>query len=190
MTSGRNSWRLAVLAVGAALVLAGCESSADGNDQPTGNGKPSSQPSVATDAPSGYDTCKDIPQSVLDSEKLRRQDTANSDANGGLKWRGCVYGRTDGYFATITTTNVTVDMTRAKNFSGAEEFAVNGRKTITSRQSEGRREACVANVAMNNGSLDISVLNPASNRDTGQMDSCDIARMLAEKIAPTMPANA
>ncbi|MFI5537783.1 DUF3558 domain-containing protein [Nocardia sp. NPDC051900] len=189
MTGSSKPLQLAVLAVGAVLTLAGCDSSTDSGDRPTVAGQASSTPSVAPDVPSGYDTCKDIPQSVLDSEKLRRQDTGNSDANGSLKWRGCVYGRTDGYFATITTTNVTVDMTRAKNFPDATELTINGRKTIISRQTEGRREACVANVSMSNGSLDISVLNPASNRDTGQTDSCVIARTLAEKIAPTIPAS-
>ncbi|MBF6203010.1 MULTISPECIES: DUF3558 family protein [Nocardia] len=189
MTSRSKPLRSAVLALGAALALAGCGSFADSNDRPTGYGAASTNPSVAPDVPSGYDTCKDIPQSVLDSERLRRQDTANSDANGGLRWRGCVYGRTDGYFATITTTNVTVGMTLDKKFPGTAEFLASGRRIITSRQTEGRQEACVANVEMTSGSLDISILNPASNRDTGQIDSCVIARTLAEKIAPTMPTN-
>ncbi|MFR9767368.1 DUF3558 domain-containing protein [Nocardia sp. SC052] len=191
MSGMRTPVQLTALTAGAVFVLTGCGLLVGGNSQPTGNATTTGKPSVAADVPSGYDTCKDIPQSVLDSEKLRRRDRADSDASGGIKWRGCRYGRTDGYFATITTTNITVAMTRAKNFADAAEFTVNGREALTTRQTDGNRdEACVANVAMNGGSLDVSVLNPASNRDTGQIDSCVIARILAEKIVPTMPANA
>jgi hypothetical protein len=170
--------------------LAGCDSSTEGGPTPT-ESSPNS-PSIAAEAPTAFDTCKDIPQSVLDSEKLRRRNEANSDANGGLKWRGCRYGRTDGYFATITTSNLTVEMTRAKNFPEATEFTVDGRAAISTRQFDGPniKDACTVNVAMQGGSLDINLLNPASNRDTGSIDSCQLARTLAEKIAPAMPTNA
>ncbi|WP_280349905.1 DUF3558 domain-containing protein [Nocardia abscessus] len=190
MTSVRNSRRLAVLAVGAALVLTGCGPSSDGATPPT---ESSTAPqSIAAEAPTAFDTCKDIPQSVLDSEKLRRRNEANSDANGGIKWRGCRYGRTDGYFATITTSNLTVEMTRDKHFPEATEFTIGGRAAISTRQFDGPniKDACTVNVAMRGGSLDINLLNPASNRDTGSIDSCQLARTLAEKIVPTMPSNA
>ncbi len=171
-------------------MLAGCDSSTNGDATPTGSPEPNH--SIAPDAPTAYDTCKDIPQSVLDSEKLRRRDEANSSANGGIKWRGCRYGRTDGYFATITTSNLTVEMTRDRHFPEATEFTIAGREAISTRQFDGPniKDACTVNVAMKGGSLDINLLNPASNRDTGSIDSCQLARMLAEKIVPTMPTNA
>jgi hypothetical protein len=190
MTSGRNFRRLAILFAGAALALTGCDSSTDGDDAPPASS--TAGQSVAAETPTGYDACKDIPQSVLDSEKLRRRNEANSDASGGIKWRGCRYGRTDGYFATITTSNLTVEMTRAKHFPEATEFTVGGREAISTRQFDGPniKDACTVNVTMQGGSLDINLLNPASNRDTGSVDSCQLARALAEKIVPTIPSNA
>ncbi|MGW5221010.1 DUF3558 domain-containing protein [Nocardia sp. NPDC004085] len=191
MTIGRNSLQLAILAVGAVCALTSCNTSDEDGDA-NATASPTADQSIATDVPTGFDTCKDIPQSVLDSEKLRRRNEANSDANGGIKWRGCRYGRTDGYFATITTTNLTVEMTRDKHFPEATEFKIAGRAAISTRQFDGPniRDACTVNVAMQGGSLDINLLNPASNRDTGSIDSCQLARTLAEKIVPTIPSNA
>ncbi len=187
MTSGRNSRRLAILAVGAALVLMGCGSSADDNAAPTGAS--SANPSIAPDAPTGYDPCTDIPQSVLDSENLRSKDTDYSRASGGVRWRGCGWVQTDGYAPFIRTTNLTVDMVRDKKFQDAREYTINGRRAISTRQVEEHPDAvCTINVEMKGGSLEFFLSNPPSNRKTGQLDTCALAKTLAEKVVPTMPA--
>ncbi|WP_280406413.1 DUF3558 domain-containing protein [Nocardia brasiliensis] len=188
MTRRSKSWRVGVLVLGAVFVVGGCGPSEDGGGKTTGTSTGGT--SLAPDVPSGFDPCKDIPQSVLDSEKLRKQGEDNSSAAGGIKWRGCRYGRTDGYFVSIRTTNLTVEMTRDKKFPEATEFTTSGRKAISTRQFDGPyiKEACTVNVEMEHGSLDFDLSNPASNRDTGRIDACQLARTLAEKVAAAIPA--
>lgn len=188
MTSGRNSRRLTVLAVGTALVLTGCGPT---NDDAAHTGAPSASPTLAPDVPTGYDPCTDIPQSVLDSENLRSKDKQDSNASGGVKWRGCGWVQTDGYAPVIRTTNITVDMVRDKKFADTHEFAINGRRAISTRQVEEHPDAvCTINVEMKGGSLEIFLSNPPSNRKTGQLDTCALAKTLAQKVVPTIPATA
>ncbi|WP_181721986.1 DUF3558 domain-containing protein [Nocardia gipuzkoensis] len=186
MTSGRNSRRLAALAIGAALVLTGCGPS-DDDAAPTGTSPAS--PSIAPDAPTGYDPCADIPQSVLDSENLRYKTNEDRNASGGIKWRGCGWVQPDGYAPAITTTNISVDMVRDKKFADTREYTINGRRAISTRQVEEHPDAvCTINVEMKGGSLEFFLSNPPSNRKTGQLDTCALAKSLAEKVVPTMPA--
>ncbi|WP_174189075.1 DUF3558 domain-containing protein [Nocardia barduliensis] len=186
MTSGRNPRRLAVLAVGAALVLTGCDSSA-GDAVPTGTA--SASPSIAADVPTGYNPCTDIPQSVLESENLRHKTNEDHNASGGIKWRGCGWVQPDGYAPAITTTNITVDMVRDKNFADTREYTINGRRAISTRQVEEHPErVCTINVDIKGGSLEFFLSNPSSNRKTGRLDTCALAKTLAEKVVPTLPA--
>ncbi|WP_378738808.1 DUF3558 domain-containing protein [Nocardia brasiliensis] len=188
MTSRSNSWRLATLALGAVFVIAGCGSSTDGDPTPTGNSA-TSKTSVAPDVPSGYDPCKDIPQSVLDSEKLLDKTPDDSNASGGIKWRGCLWVQTDGYAGSIRTTNITVDMVREKKLPDARELSIGGRRAISTRQVEDHPQAvCTINVEMKGGSLEFGLTNPTTSKRTGQLDTCDLARNLAEKVVPTLPA--
>ncbi|MGQ4614754.1 DUF3558 family protein [Nocardia sp. R7R-8] len=188
MTSGRNSQRLTILAVGTALVLTACNSSAD-DAAPAG--ATSTNPSIAPDVPTGYDPCTDIPQSVLDSENLRSKDKQDSNASGGVKWRGCAWLQTDGYAPVITTTNITVDMVRNKKFADAREYTINGRRAISTRQVEEHPDGvCTINVEMKGGSLEFFLSNPPSRKKTGSLDTCALARTLAEKVVPTIPATA
>ncbi|WP_345496808.1 DUF3558 domain-containing protein [Nocardia callitridis] len=187
MASSSRAFRAAAVMCGAAVVLSGCGSSGEtGKDATTS----ASAPSVAAEVPSGYDPCTDVPQDVLDSEKLTLRGQANSNANGGIKWRGCQFGRTDGYVTSIRTTNLTVDVVRGKNFPETQEFTIAGRRAISTRQFDGPhiQEACTLDVEFNGGSLEFNLNNPPSNRDTGSTDSCELARTLAEKVGPTLPS--
>ncbi|MFD0366189.1 DUF3558 domain-containing protein [Nocardia sp. GCM10030253] len=170
--------------------MSGCGSSTGGDAKPST--PTSTRPPLAEDVPRSYNPCKDVPQSVLDSEKLHGQDLANGDAGGGVKWRGCAWVRSNGYAVSIRTTNLTVDLTRSRNFAEAAEFTINGRRAISTRQFDGPfiKEACTLNVEMKGGSLDFNLNNPPSNRDTGSIDSCVLARRLAEKVVPSLPATA
>lgn len=184
MTS--TSWRLAVLAVGTALVLAGCDST-------TGNGAtPSSvAPSIAADVPAGYDPCKDIPQSVLSSVKLLDPINNDSNASGGIKWRGCMWSQTNGYAVSIRTTNITLEMVKAKGFPETNTYTIGGRRAVTSRQLQEHPERnCVLNAEMKGGSLEFILSNQPSNTLTGHLNSCDLVRDLADKVVPTIPTNA
>ena len=98
----RASGVVMVVSAASVLVLAGCSSG--GEAAPvvtTTTGLP-----IAAEAPASFDPCTDIPQSVLDSENLRRgaSKNANYDGGRGIKWRGCSFVAPDSYAVGITTT--------------------------------------------------------------------------------------
>ncbi|WP_433685896.1 DUF3558 domain-containing protein [Nocardia sp. CA-119907] len=171
------------------VVLAGCGSSTGGEAKPVAS-TTSAAASLAADAPSSYDPCKDVPQDVLDSEKLHGKETFTNSSSGGVRWVGCQWVRSNGYGVIISTTNLTVDITRSRNFPETTEFTINGRRAISTRQFDGPyiKEACTVNIEMKGGSLDINLNNPSSRKETGSIDSCVLARGLAEKIVPSLPA--
>ncbi|MBF6266585.1 DUF3558 domain-containing protein [Nocardia farcinica] len=175
-----------VLALGVVVVLGGCDSSVDGDAGPAG----STTATVAADVPAGFDPCEDIPQSVLDSEKLEMESPDNTDASGGLKWRGCMWVQRDGYVAGIQTTNVTIDMVWEKGFAGTRELTIGGRPAISTRQVEDHPEsACTLNVEMQGGSLEFNLSNPSSSRKTGHLDTCELTKALADKVVSYLPAD-
>ncbi|MBF4999776.1 DUF3558 domain-containing protein [Nocardia sp. BSTN01] len=183
---------VAVAALGGVLVLGGCGSSNGGSAEPAGQSTNSAEPSLAANAPSGYDPCSDIPQSVLDSEQLVHKEVQNDTASGGVQWRGCTWVQAggDGYSVAIRTTNLTVEAVRGKNFPEAQELTIGSRSAISTRQFDGPhiKEACTLNVEIKGGTLEFNVNNPAS-RSTGNMDSCQIAKTLGEKVIPTLPSS-
>jgi hypothetical protein len=97
----------------------------------------------------------------------------------------------DGYTASIQTTNITLSMVKGKNFPEAKEFTAGGRKAISTRQLEAHAEAsCVVNVEMKGGTLEFGLTNPPSAPLTGHLDTCELARNLASKVAPSLPGDA
>ncbi|MFD3508812.1 DUF3558 domain-containing protein [Nocardia sp. NPDC058666] len=186
-------WRGFVVVVGAALIISGCGPDSP-PEQPT-----NTSPTFAAGVPTGFDPCTQIPAEVFESENLRpdRNPVSNLDAPNGVKWRGCGWGNKKGrgYGTKVRTTNLTLEMIRARNFTDAEEFVVGGRQAIVSRQQDANTSVpdgvCTTNVEMQGGSLDIFIHNPpATSPDTGHIPACTIARSLAQKIAPSIPAGA
>ncbi|MFD0366187.1 DUF3558 domain-containing protein [Nocardia sp. GCM10030253] len=190
MTSRGSTLLSAAFAVGAVVLLSGCGPSTGGEAKPATS--TSTRPSLAEGVPRSYNPCNDVPQSVLDSEKLGMKSVAESDAGGGVIWRGCRWVRPNGYAVSIRTTNLTVDLIRSRNFAEATEFTIGGRRAISTRQFDGPfiKEACTVDVEMKGGSLEFNLNNPPSNRDTGSTDSCVLARRLAENVVPSLPATA
>lgn len=180
---------LMVGGLAAAMALAGCSSSTGGDAQST-QAATSTGPTLAADAPRGYDPCTDVPQSVLDSEKLHSKDPANREASGGVKWRGCAWVRSSSYSVSIRTTNLTIDIIRSRNFPETTEYTIDGRRAISTRQFDGPfiKDACTVDVEIKGGSVEFNLNNPKST-DTGHLNSCDLARDLAEKVVPSLPAS-
>ncbi|WP_153416112.1 DUF3558 domain-containing protein [Nocardia macrotermitis] len=177
----------AVLVTGAVvLTLTGCSSSGGST------ASSSSATTTPVQVPTGFDPCNGIPQSVLDSESLQGKQLDDFQADAGkILWRGCVWADPDGYAVSIRTTNLTVVMTRDKHFPGTQEFTINGRPAIASRQqTENTSEDCTVNVQLKGGSLEFDLTNPASAPKTGKTDTCQLARGLAEKVLPSVPASA
>lgn len=180
-----NRKRLIALVCGSVFVLAGCDSSTEGasaTQVPAG-------PTLAAEVPAGFDPCTDIPQGVLDSEGLRNKVPDKSEKSSGAKWVGCLWGQPDGYSASIRTTNLTLELVRSKNFADATEFTAGGRPALSTRQLEQRPdESCHVNVEMEGGTLEFGLTNPPSGDKTGHLDTCELARSLAQKVAPSIPA--
>lgn len=180
----RNRGSLVALFCGAVLALVGCESSTEETAAPA-------TPSMAPDVPAGFNPCTDVPQSVLDSEGLRMPTPNDTDLSSGAKWRGCLWANPNGYAVSIQTTNLTLDMVREKNFPETTEFAIGERQALsTRRQGDSPEASCYVNVDLHGGSLEFGLTNPSSASETGHMDTCELGRALAEKVTPSIPADA
>ncbi|MEV0761021.1 DUF3558 domain-containing protein [Nocardia sp. NPDC050435] len=177
----------AVLLVGA-LAVAGCDSNGGGQAPPS----TSTTPAVAADVPQGFKPCNDIPQSVLDSEGIRKDKYGDDTSRGEIKWRGCGYLMSDGYAASISATNLTLDMVKAKRFPGERSITINGRTVLITAQAPDPTgdESCQLHAQMQGGSLEFTIDNPNSRRKTGHLNACDIGQTLAGKVVPLIPAGA
>ncbi|MBF6437878.1 DUF3558 domain-containing protein [Nocardia cyriacigeorgica] len=192
----RGLWA-GVAAVGV-VVVAGCSSATEG--QPVAEGAAGQGSSVSTtatlaaEAPAGFDPCTDIPASIIKEEDMRpATDDADYDGSGGRKWRGCRWMVPDSYAVGITTTNITVDMVKAnKEFRIRDEYTIDGRRAVAFHAADETdpRSSCTLNVEMKGGSLEFSMDNPTSRNKTGHLDTCELARGLAEKVVPHVPDTA
>ncbi|MFC6013458.1 DUF3558 domain-containing protein [Nocardia lasii] len=148
---------------------------------------------LAEEVPSGFDPCTDIPSQILTEERLGSKRPDLTEAPGGVRWQGCdwVYLGGGGYAMSVRITNLTVAMVRDRNLPDSGELTIDGREAIVWRQEAGRstKDVCDVNVAVRGGSMEVNVVNPPSRRDTGHLDSCEIARGLAAKITPSIPEN-
>nr|WP_081635698.1 DUF3558 domain-containing protein [Nocardia sp. BMG111209] len=164
----------------------------DGGGGTAASGAVGSSPALPP-APTGFDPCSDVLKPVLDSEQLHGKERDDSNGNGGTQWRGCVWVQSDGYSVSIRTTNITLPMVRANTgFKIAEELNLGGRVAITYHDSDATdlRHDCLLDVEIKGGSLSFSLDNPASRRKTGDSDTCEIAKSLAGKVVPLIPASA
>ncbi len=181
--------RGAVLGAGLIMLISACNS---GGESKGSTNSASATPTIAADVPAGFDACKDLPQSLIQSEKLKNGGPDNTDRPGGIKWRGCGWVQSNGYFGSIDTTNVTLAMVRANSqYTVAEDLNVVGREALTYRPSDDhtdQHEHCILIVEMKGGSLELSISNPPSAKLTASQHSCDIAKRLAEQIVPAIPA--
>ncbi|WP_433755523.1 DUF3558 domain-containing protein [Nocardia sp. CA-135398] len=182
-------FRGVVLGAGLIMLVSACNS--DGESKGSTNNSASATPTIAADVPAGFDACKDLPQALIQSEKLKNKGDDIANRPGGFKWRGCgwVQAGGDGYAATIDTTNITLAMVRTnKDFTVDEELTVAGRAALTSHVSGQDPHAdCVINVELKGGSLEVSIDNPPTGKPTAAQHSCDIAKRLAEQIVPAIP---
>ncbi|MEV6138793.1 DUF3558 domain-containing protein [Nocardia sp. NPDC051990] len=189
MASWSGVVRGAVLGAGLIVLVSACNS---GGELKSSTNSASVTPTIASDVPAGFDACKDLPQDLIRSEKLKNKGPDTVDRPGGIKWRGCgwVQAGGDGYAATIDTTNITLVMVRAnKDFAVDEELTVAGRAALTSHVGAQDPHAdCLINVELKGGSLEITINNPPWLRNTGNQHACDIAKRLAGQIVPAIPA--
>ncbi|MFF0495943.1 DUF3558 domain-containing protein [Nocardia aobensis] len=176
------------LGVGVVAVVAGCDSGG-GSSHVTNS--VSATATVAADVPAGFDACQ-LPQSLIQAEKLKNKGTDTHDGGGGTKWRGCIWVVSDGYSASIDSTNITLDMVRAnKDFTVGQELSVAGRPALAygPANQNNLQTHCILSVEVRGGSLEVSVNNPPNRSATGGEDSCAIATRLAAGIGPVIPAN-
>ncbi|MFX0578017.1 DUF3558 domain-containing protein [Nocardia nepalensis] len=189
MASWSGVVRGVVLGAGLIMLVSACNSGGESKDNTS---SASATPTIAADVPAGFDACKDLPQSLIQSEELKNKGADNTDRPGGIKWRGCIWVQSDGYSGTIDTSNITLAMVHVNSqFTVTEDLNVGGRAALTYRPSDDQtdqHEHCILLVEMRAGSLEVSIDNPRSRRKSGNQHSCEIAERLATQIIPAMPA--
>ena len=176
-----------VAAIGA-LILATTSCGTDMDGHPTA--ETSTTPSSTVDPATLFDPCKDIPASFMLSEGFADAGVGEAFENetNGVKWKGCGWVMTDGYYTNIATTTLTLDVIKTKNFEDYTEFTIDDRHAVSYRRlRESGKRTCVANIELGAGTVDFSLGNPPSARDTGSTDSCELVRDLATKIAKFLP---
>ncbi|WP_373291635.1 DUF3558 family protein [Nocardia camponoti] len=186
MNSTRSGVRSGLLlSCALALVTVGCT-----NDP--GTEPPSSSPTEATSVskPADFDPCTDIPDAVLTSEQLRKTRPEDSDS-AGVTTHGCGYFMLQGYDVRIVRTSVSLSDIKAKFPDSYREQQFGSRQGAyyTLFPQYGDR-SCVINVAMNTGSLEFDLRNPATASKTGDLDTCQLATDLTNKIVPLIPESA
>jgi len=190
--------RCAAAVAGATALIAGCGSSG-GDGKITAAASPTTPagPSLAADAPTGFDGCH-LPSSVIASEHLNSNPRNSDNASPpNYVWKGCDYVayEGDGYGASIRTTNLTIPaIEHINNYVVNEHLTIDGRQAVSYHTSDETdlRQDCILNVKMKGGGLEILVTNPASGKATGTLQACDIAKKLAGDLvlAPTFPPSA
>ncbi|WP_280264895.1 DUF3558 domain-containing protein [Nocardia wallacei] len=193
MVSWGKIVRGAVAIAAAAALVSGCNSGNEGDPEPSGASGTSAAPVP------GYDPCTQIPQSALDSLQLHSKMPTENNPGQGFEWLGCEWVRSTYYAANIQVTNATVDQVKAQSTAAnpvftvrdVKEFTVAGRRAIASHQAPDHPDQqCTVNVDIQGGSLEFFL---EKERGPGQggggdLDICDMARDVAEKVVPTLPA--
>ncbi|MBY8857519.1 DUF3558 domain-containing protein [Nocardia sp. CA2R105] len=191
MTNRRRVLHCAAVTIGAITLLTGCNRDDLGSNTPHASATTTTTPST----PTSFNGCQ-LPQSVVDAEQIDSNPmNADADADGGIKFRGCVWSthNGDGFNINTWTTNLTVQMIETmSDYKVAERLTVDGRRAVTYHTSDDvdLREDCMIDVEMKGGGLDLLVDNPPSHKATGIQDSCEIIKRVAGEIVSTFPASA
>ncbi len=195
MTGWGRVFRYAAAAVGVTAVLGGCgNGGGGGGTSAAGTPTVSAAPTVSQTVPTAINGCQ-LPQSFITAEHLDPNPDKTDTQSGNAVWHGCVWSthEGDGYSVDVSTTNLTIPMVQANaKFKVAEQLTIDGRQAITYHNvaEKDLRAACLLHVEMKGGGLEFSIDNPASNKVTGTMDSCEISKRLAGELVPTIPASA
>lgn len=174
--------------------LVGCASPSEEQSRHPAVASTVNRVGLLVDAPTSYNPCTDVPDSLLKSERMVKgiaDNRANAEGPDGVKWRGCRWVVPGGYAVAIQTTNMTLPHVRKTWYFQGREVTIGGRPAVMARRNEDRpRQVCSINVEIHGGSLEFHFDNPPSNRDTGHIDTCELGLALAEKVVPTLPAGA
>lgn len=176
-----------ILVVGGAIstLLGGCSSGSEGDAQPSPPAATTTQESML---PTGFDGCS-LPQSVIDAEELRNPKKDDGWTTGRNKWLGCGWIQRGGYNASITVSTITMQQIKANpEVVIREESQIAGRPTIIHYKPAQDGLSCEINVEMKNGSMEISIGNRPNREKSGHRHPCDIAKDLANMLAPTIQA--
>lgn len=176
-----------VAAIGA-LIFATTSCGTEMDGRPTA--ETSTTASSTVDPAALFDPCKDIPASFMLSEGFADEGVGEPFENetNGVKWKGCGWVMTDGYNVNIATTTLTLELIKNQHFDDFAELSIDGRRAVTYRRlPELGKRACDADVELGAGTLDFSLDNPPSAPATRSMESCEIVRELATKVAVFLP---
>ncbi len=184
MIGARRTAGAVALALGGVLLIAGCNSGSDSTHTSA------AATSTVAPVPTGFDPCNDVPQTVLDELQWTLKNPAQNSAADGTQWQGCTWSKIEYYAVTLYMTNATLDKVRAQHFQDTQDLSIAGRQAVSSRQAPDHpRNQCTIDVAIKGGSFEIFLSNSVGDSVGGNLDSCGLARDVANKIVPLLPAS-
>ena len=98
--------------------------------------------------------------------------------------------RSEYYGVSVRVTNATLSSVRDRHFEDTKELTVVGRAAVASRQAPDHPDRqCTVDVEVKGGSLEIFLTKAKAQGEggAGDLDACDMARDVAEKVVPALP---
>ncbi|MBF6062727.1 DUF3558 domain-containing protein [Nocardia terpenica] len=194
IAGGRKSSRgvdVAVLATGiaGALLVAGCGGGAGGSLRPATSAAPPVAPSPQT---TGFDPCRDIPETVLRAENLEQSGPQDASV-GGVTSTGCGYvdRQGDGYFVRVMKSSLTLDMIKAKYSDSYRAQSIAGRRTAYYTPHPDRAaQSCALGLEIASGTVLFDLSNPETAARTASRNACDLLDHFVRQVVGSISPNA
>ncbi|QIS23227.1 DUF3558 domain-containing protein [Nocardia terpenica] len=191
----KSSWGVdvAVLAAGiaGALLVAGCGSGAGGSARPAPS--TSAAPPVAPlPQATGFDPCRDIPETVLRAENLEQSGPQDAGI-GGVTSTGCGYvdRQGDGYFVRVMKSTLTLDKIKAKYSDTYREQSIAGRRTAYYTPHPDRTaRSCALGLEIASGTVLFDLSNPETAARTASRNACDLLDHFVRQVVGSISPNA
>lgn len=189
----KSSWGVdvVVLTVGlaGALLVAGCGSGAGGSARPATSAAPSVAPLPQA---TGFDPCRDIPETVLRAENLEQSGPQDASI-GGVTSTGCGYvdRQGDGYFVRVMKSSLTLNALAAKYSDTYRAQSIAGRRTAYYTPHPDRAaQSCALGLEIASGTVLFDLSNPETAARTASRNACDLLDHFVRQVVPSISPNA
>ncbi|KZM69779.1 hypothetical protein AWN90_07090 [Nocardia terpenica] len=182
---------MAVLATGiaGALLVAGCGGGAGGSPRPATSAAPPVAPSPQA---TGFDPCRDIPETVLRAENLEQSGPQDASV-GGVTSTGCGYvdRQGDGYFVRVMKSSLTLDMIKARYSDSYRAQSIAGRRTAYYTPHPDRAaQSCALGLEIASGTVLFDLSNPETAARTASRNACDLLDHFVRQVVGSISPNA
>ncbi|WP_024802120.1 DUF3558 domain-containing protein [Nocardia sp. BMG51109] len=183
--------RVAVLGVGAGLVLAGCGGSEEGT--PTSQNSAGSAVPVSSAASAQWDPCS-VPDSAISELGLNVATKDNKVAGTEFDgWKACHWQSVaKTYYVTVLSSEHTLAETQQRSdYEGYTPLTVGTHSALEFRPVGATRDIeCWVSAEVPNGTVDFKVMNRYGGQSGGQTagDPCDEVQRLSAALAQYLPS--